>query len=177
MLSSYVHLYSLAYSLESFYFWFMTGKSSWVPSRTQGLFSHCCRWHCVSWLLQELLLSRCGWGVSLGQASLVIPILAFVDRDLAWHCIKLCWKLYLRTYLLPLYLSNSVCNNFYSYSDDEKYLWTLCNMWHVCWILYDLGCCKSFIETYRGTRWTTGFIWVQVWQCDRLRIAIILVFL
>ena len=120
----------------------MTGKSSWVPSRTQGLFSQCCRWHCVSWLLQELLLSRCGWGVSLGQASLVIPIFAFVDRDLAWHCIKLCWKLYLRTYLLPLYLSNSVCNNFYSYSDDEKYLWTLCNMWHVCWILYDLGCCN-----------------------------------
>ena len=30
-----------------------------------------------------------------------------MDRDLAWHCIKLCWKLYLRTYLLPLYLSNS----------------------------------------------------------------------
>jgi hypothetical protein len=66
----------------------MTGKSSWVPSRTQGLFSQCCRWHCVSWLLQELLLSRCGWGVSLGQASLVIPIFAFVDRDLAWHCIN-----------------------------------------------------------------------------------------
>ena len=72
----------------------MTGKSSWVPSRTQGLFSHCCRWHCVSWVLQELLLSRCGWGVSLGQASLLIPILAFVDRDPTWHCIKLCWKLY-----------------------------------------------------------------------------------
>ena len=153
----------------------MTGKSSWVPSRTQGLFSHCCRWHCVSWLLQELLLSRCGWGVSLGQASLLIPIFAFVDRDLVWHCIKLCWKLYFRTYLLPLYLPNSVCNNFYSYSDDEMYLWTLCNIWHVCWIMYDLGCCKSFIETRRGTRRTTGFIWVQVWQCDRLRAAIVLV--
>ena len=23
---------------------------------------------------------------------------------------------------------------------DERYLWTLCNMWHVCWIMYDLGC-------------------------------------
>ena len=57
---------------------------------------------------------------------------------------------YFQTYLLPLYLSNSVCNNFYSYSDDEKYLWTLCNMWHVCWILYDLGCCKSF---YRDPSW------------------------
>ena len=81
MLSSYLHLYSLAWSLKPFYFWFMTGKSSWVPSRTQGFISHCCRWHCVSWLLQELLLSRRGWGVSLGQASLLIPIFAFVDRD------------------------------------------------------------------------------------------------
>ena len=23
---------------------------------------------------------------------------------------------------------------------DELYLWTLCNVWHVCWIIYDLGC-------------------------------------
>jgi hypothetical protein len=22
----------------------------------------------------------------------------------------------------------------------ELYLWTLCNVWHVCWIMYDLGC-------------------------------------
>ena len=155
----------------------MTGKSSWVPSCTQGLFSHCCRWHCVSWLLQELLLSRCGWGVSLGQASLVIPIFAFVDRDLVWHCIKLRWKLIFELICFCFNYQTQFVITFYSYSDDEKYLWTLCNMWHVCWILYDLGCCKSFIETRRGTRRTTGFIWVQVWQCDRLRIAIVLVFL
>ena len=24
----------------------------------------------------------------------------------------------------------------------KMYLWTLCNMWDVCWILYDLGCCN-----------------------------------
>jgi len=23
---------------------------------------------------------------------------------------------------------------------DKLYLWTLCNMWYVCWIMYDLGC-------------------------------------
>ena len=178
MLSSYLHLYNLAWSLESFYFWFMTGKSSWVPSHTQGFISHCCRWHFVSWLLQELLLSRCGWGVSLGQASLLILLYAFVDRD---RTLALYWIM-LETLLSNLicfrfYLSNSVCNNFYSYSDGEMYLQTLCNMWHVCWIMYDLGCCKSFIETRRGTRRTTGFIWVQVWQCDRLRAAIVLVLL
>ena len=177
MLSSYVHLYSLAWSLESFYFWFMTGKSSWVPSSTQGLFSHCCRWHCVSWLLQELLLSRRGWGVSLGQASLVIPIFAFVDRDLAWHCINYVGNFIFELICFRFNYQTRFVITFYSYSDDEKYLWTLCNMWHVCWILYDLGCCKSFIETRRGTRQSTRFIWVQVWQCDRLRAAIVLVLL
>ena len=40
MLSSYLHLYGLAWSLESFYFWFMMGKSSWVHSSTQGLSHH-----------------------------------------------------------------------------------------------------------------------------------------
>ena len=38
----------------------------------------------------------------------------------------------------------------------EMYLRTLCKMWHVCWIMYDLGCCKSFIETHRGTRGLLG---------------------
>ena len=23
---------------------------------------------------------------------------------------------------------------------NELYLWTLCNMWQLCWIMYDLGC-------------------------------------
>ena len=59
----------------------------------------------------------------------------------------------------------------------ELYLRTLCNMRHIRWIMYDLGCCGSFIETRRGTRQTTGFIWTQVWQRDRLRAAIVLVFL
>ena len=155
----------------------MTGKSSWVPSRTQGLFSHCCRWHCVSWLLQELLLSRCGWGVSLGQASLVIPIFAFVDRDLAWHCIKLRWKLIFKLICFRFNYQTRFVITFYSYSDDESIceLYVICGMYvESCTILVVVN---RFIETRRGTRRTTGFIWVQVWQCDRLRIAIVLVFL
>jgi hypothetical protein len=54
---------SLGYSLVSYYFWFMTCKSSWVPSHTQGLFPTCYIWYSVSWLLQELLVSSYGWGV------------------------------------------------------------------------------------------------------------------
>ena len=43
--------------------------------------------------------------------------------------------------LLPLLLHlNLVCNNFNCTRCMVRYLWTLCNMWHVCWIMYDLGC-------------------------------------
>ena len=128
----------------------MTGKSSWVPSRTQGLFSHCCRWHCVSWLLQELLLSRCGWGVSLGQASLVIPIFAFVDRDLAWHCIKLRWKLIFELICFRFNYQTWFVITLFRTLMNELYLWTLCNIWHVCWIMYDLGCMWI---VYRDPSW------------------------
>jgi hypothetical protein len=44
---------SFAYFLVSCYFWFMMGKSSWVPFRTQGLFPLVAGCD-VSWLLQEL---------------------------------------------------------------------------------------------------------------------------
>ena len=129
------------------------GKSSWVPSRTQGFISHYCRWHCVPWLLQELLLSRRGWGVSLRQASLLILLYAFVDRD---HMLALylnyvtnaSFKLNLLPLLL-LYQTWFVITLFCTLM-MEMYLWTLCNMWHVCWILYDLDCMWI---VYRDPSW------------------------
>jgi hypothetical protein len=27
-----------------------------------------------------------------------------------------------------------------------NYLWTCCNMWHICWIMYDLGCMLAMIR-------------------------------
>ena len=33
---------------------------------------------------------------------------------------------------------------------DELYLWTLCNVWDVCWIMYDLGCMWII---YRDPSW------------------------
>ena len=51
------------------------------------------------------------------------------------------WDIGLKTTLLPLivYL-NLVCNDFNLTWCMAMYLWTLCNMWHACWIMYDLGC-------------------------------------
>ena len=42
---------------------------------------------------------------------------------------------------------------------DELYLWTLCNMWHVCWIMYDLGCMWI---VYRDPSWYSTDYWVYM---------------
>ena len=49
-----------------------------------------------------------------------------------------------------------------------NYLWTYCNMWLVCWIMCDLGLYVGWFKILRDTRWTTGFIWAQVWWFDCL---------
>ena len=127
----------------------MTGKSSWVPSCTQGLFSHCCRWHCVSWLLQELLLSRHGWGVSLGQASLLIPIFAFVDRDPTWHCIKLCWKLYFQTYCFRfIYQTRFVIT--FIHTLMMKYI---CELYVICGMYVESCTILVVVIVYRDPSW------------------------
>jgi hypothetical protein len=76
----------------------MSGKSSWVPSCTQGFVPTCCRWADVLRLLYQLPLSCNGW--CLGPWAMVIPYVssnAFVgdDHQLAlylnsvWVCVDL----------------------------------------------------------------------------------------
>jgi hypothetical protein len=60
----------------------MSGKSSWVPSRTQGFVPTCCRWTDVLQLLYQLPLS-CD-GRSLGPWAMVIHYVssdAFIGDD------------------------------------------------------------------------------------------------
>jgi hypothetical protein len=71
----------------------MTGKSSWVPSRTQGFVPTCCRWTDVLWLLYQLSLS-CN-GRSIGPWAMVIRYFssdAFAgdDHKLALYSKMLC---------------------------------------------------------------------------------------
>jgi len=49
-----------------------------------------------------------------------------------------------------------------------NYLWTRCNIWIVCWIMYDLGLYVGWFEILRDARRTTGFIWSQLWWFDCL---------
>jgi hypothetical protein len=77
-------------------FFVMSGKSSWVPSRTQGFVPTCRRWADVLRLLYQLPLS-CDGG-SLGPWAVVIPYVssdAFVgdDPELALYfelCVSVC---------------------------------------------------------------------------------------
>ena len=96
----------------------------------------------MSWILQELLLSHCGWEVSLGQASLIILLYAFVDGD---HVLAL-YLNYVANATFELYFASTTIYQtwfvitLFRTLMMKLYLWTFCNMWHVCWIMYDLGC-------------------------------------
>jgi hypothetical protein len=134
MFSSNLHLHiSLAYSLVPLYFWFMTGKYSWVHFCTQGLFLSCCRWHALSRLLQVLSppggLRRLDHGHDL-LCYLIQMLLLAVTMELA--CI---WTKFVcdgLNYLVPL-LSNMVCSNLCDSDVCElcQLLVKCCNMWCV----------------------------------------------
>jgi hypothetical protein len=50
-----------------------------------------------------------------------------------------------KTILLPLLHWTWVVITLFELRCMLNYLWTLCNMWHVCWIMYDLVCMLAMI--------------------------------
>ena len=74
-----------------------------------------------------------------------------------WHCIWTMWQMLVsKLNLLPLlllYRTRFVITLFHTLM-MEMYLWTLCNMWHVCWIIYDLGCLWI---VYRDPSWYSTY--------------------
>ena len=66
----------------------MSGKSSWVPSRTQGFVPTCCRWADVLRLLYQLSLSCDGWCLGLWAWSLLTShLVLLLEMIISWHCI------------------------------------------------------------------------------------------
>ena len=63
---------------------------------------------------------------------------------------------------------NLVCNNYVNSDVCEIFVnyYVTCD-W-LCWIMYDFGLYVGWIKILRDTRWTTGFIWAQVWWFDYL---------
>jgi hypothetical protein len=141
--------------LGVFYFWFMTGKSSWIPSSTQGLFSTCCRWPILFWVLQVLSPSSQRWGLDRRARSLLV----ILSKLLLWDVtLSLVMYLNLRSYV-PNYVAFAtqtwfVIILFWTPMDVIRMLLVNhCNEWCVVLNRYDLGlyvesCLKSF-EIFR----------------------------
>jgi hypothetical protein len=109
----------------------MSGKSSWLPSHTQGFVPTCCRWADVLRLLYQLPLSCDGWG--LGPWAVVAPYVssnALVGDDhppaLYFNSVWVCGWIWTKCF--RYFYFNSVCNN---YVLTLMYPWCelLCNLW------------------------------------------------
>ena len=150
------------------------GKSTWVPFHTQGFIP----------IVADGTVYLCPavdeeW--ALGRHLLLILLICFCGSVIMnWHYVfELWWQM--------------LASNFKFASATIYWTWfviTLVVLWwmnciyepYVICDIYVESCtilvvCWWLIETRRGTRWTTGFIWAQVWQCDRLWAAIVLVLL
>jgi hypothetical protein len=132
------------------HFWFLIGKSSWVPSCTQGLFSTCCRWPVLFWVLQVLSPPSWRWGLDHQAWSLLV----ILSKLILWT-----WLLFGNVFkLMKLCIelccfrkTNSVFNILFETPMDviRMSLMNYCNEWCVVLNHYDLGlyvesCLKSF---------------------------------
>jgi hypothetical protein len=92
--------YKLYMILGVLYFWFLTGKSSWVPSRTQGLFPIYCRWPVLLWVLQILPPPCRRWGLDrqLWSLLIILPKMLLVGHDYYMALYLKLWS-YVRNYV------------------------------------------------------------------------------
>ena len=98
----------------------------------------------------------------------VLSRMVLLDLIMNWHLFNQVCDDGFKTIVFPLLLYlNLGCNNSFRTPRYVELLVNLCNMWLVFWILYDLGCVIGLFKILCDTWWTTGFIWAQVWQCDR----------
>ena len=104
----------------------MTGKSSWVHSRTQGstpmLF---CRWSNVLWLLHPMPVPSYGWWLDQGRWSLRL-FLCFCGNDQNYGTVSDYVCVLFSTMKLPLSV-NMVCNNFKHSDVFDEWFRTGCN--------------------------------------------------
>jgi len=166
-LSHYTAFMILAESL----YCFMTGKSSWVNSRTQGsiplLF---CRWVDVLWLLHSLLVPSNGWWLDQGRWSLYL-LFCFCgnDRTMALYQTKcVCgifelWSFrYLRTWFVITLINSDVIDEWCKLEvivDGNR------------WTYYDLGCMYDMwfeilwdFTDYRDYMGLSSMVWLCKWS-------------
>ena len=119
----------------------MSGKSGWVPSRTQGFIPTCCRWADVLWLLYQLPVSCDGWCLGPWAWSfLTSRLMLLLEMIIRWHYIWTPRVCVVWTNDFRYFYSNWFCNN---YVETLMYLGykLLCNRW---W--WPLNLLRSWLE-------------------------------
>jgi hypothetical protein len=136
-------------------FWFLSGKSSWVPSRTQGLFPPIAGSRFVL-VATGIVFVMWVWRLDhMGMVSVVSLLVCFCRM---WLCTGSIWfQMISKIMLIPLN---------YLYSDVWELLTNCCNKCRLMLNHYDLGC-SWFVLKSLVISWTTGVIWAQVWEFDR----------
>jgi hypothetical protein len=168
MLSSELHLYiSLAYSLVSCYFWFMTGKSAEYILI-----------HRVYFLLLQMTSSI------MVAASIVFSLRGMMTRSLGMvsvsvsHLECFCgiwlWTGYVSELLVLWFWNyvasatlNWVCNNLFELQcmwAVASYLWNVVTGDVLCWIMYDLSLLVGWFEILRD------FMDYQDYMCSSAKI-------
>ena len=123
------------------YFWFPMGKSSWVHSRTQGLFPlvvdgtvyHGYCKNCFSLVVDE------EWDRGHDPSILVCLGCFCWTWSWNWHVSEPCVWWFQNYVASATKFELCVVITLFIFRCMLNYMRTLCNMWHVCWIMYDLG--------------------------------------
>jgi hypothetical protein len=129
----------------------MSGKSSWVPSRTQGFVPTCCRWADVLRLLYQLPLSCDGW--SLGPWTVVIHYVSFDAFVGRWSWAGTLFRTLCECVWFELNVSATFIWTWFVITMLK--LWCICdaNFYVTCdgdrWTYYDLGWYVSWLEIRR----------------------------
>jgi hypothetical protein len=110
---------------------FLSGKSSWVPSRTQGLFPPVAGSRFVL-LAASIVFAMWAWRLDhMGMVSVVSLLVCFCRM---WLCTGHIWlQIVLEIMLLPLIFTLVFVIN-YSYSGVWDYFWTVVTSGVLCWI-------------------------------------------
>ena len=116
---------------------------------------------------------------AMGKALLGYLIYdAFVGSDHKLACIwtSVC-DIGFKTILLLLLYLNLGCNDYFHTPMFVEVFVNLCNMWLVCWIMYNLGCMLDYSRSFMILDRLSGLYGLKYGRAIASVVAIVLVFL
>jgi hypothetical protein len=115
--------------LVSLYFWFMMGKSSWVPLVLR-VYSHLLQVvRCIMATARITSIPLWMRSETMGVVFyVVLPMMLLLEMTLNWHVLELCVMLVLKLCCFR-YIWTWVVITLHKLRCMLNYLWTCCNMW------------------------------------------------